>query len=87
MLMKTGVFTSLCEGQKEGECGWNLVHYSPSTLLSPVSTHEFVSQDFFLLTIPVCKDVENASPFICLSEHQYNCLTALSLLVSLSDLL
>lgn len=46
--------TALCEGQKEGECRWNLVYYIPSTLLSPVSIHEFVPQD---LTFPVCKDV------------------------------
>lgn len=58
--------TALCEGPKEGECGWNLVYCSPSSLLSPVSTHEFVSQDFLLLTFPVCKDAQNASFFYLL---------------------
>lgn len=54
MLMNTGVLQLYVKGKKEGECRWNLVYYSPSTLLSPVSTHEFVPQD---LTFPVCKDV------------------------------
>lgn len=38
---------ALCEGRKEGECGWNLVYYSPSTLLSLISTHEFVPKTSF----------------------------------------